>query len=97
MSQLTTCRYGRWLALFGLAAAAALAGYGIWSRQVSVAYLQQTADDAALPRVQVVLPKEGPPTEALTLPGDVEVGTKPRSTGRSADTCPNGSRTTART
>ena len=36
------------------------------------AYLQQTADDAALPRVQVVLPKEGPPTEALTLPGDVK-------------------------
>ena len=34
--------------------------------------LQQTADDAALPRVQVVLPKEGPPTQALTLPGEVK-------------------------
>ena len=72
MTQLTTRRYGRWLAPFGLAAAAALAGYGIWSRQASVAYLQQTADDAALPRVQVVLPKEGPPTQALTLPGEVK-------------------------
>jgi len=72
MTQQTTRRYGRWLALCGLAAAAALAGYGIWSRQASVAYLQQTADDAALPRVQVVLPKEGPPTQALTLPGEVK-------------------------
>ena len=72
MTQLTTRRYGRWLALFGLAAAAALAGYGIWSRQVSLAYLQQTADDAALPRVQVALPKQGPPTQALTLPGEVK-------------------------
>ena len=72
MTQQTTRRYGRWLALFGLAAAAALAGYGIWSRHASVAYLQQTADDAALPRVQVALPKQGPPTRALTLPGEVK-------------------------
>ena len=72
MTQQTTRRYGRWLARLGLAAAAALAGYGIWSRQASVAYLQQTADDAALPRVQVVLPKEGLPTQALTLPGEVK-------------------------
>ena len=72
MTQQTTRRYGRWLALIGLAVAAALAGYGIWSRQASVTYLQQTADDAALPRVQVVLPKEGPPTEALILPGEVK-------------------------
>ena len=48
MTQQTKSRYGGWLALFGLAAAAALAGYGIWSRQASVAYLQQTADDATL-------------------------------------------------
>ena len=72
MTQQTIRRYGRWMVVFGLAAAAALAGYGIWSRQASVAYLQQTVDDAAQPRVQVALPKEGPPTEALTLPGEVK-------------------------
>ena len=72
MTRQTTRRYGGWLALFGLAAAVALAGYGIWSRRASVAYLQQTADDAALPRVQAALPKQGPPMEALTLPGEVK-------------------------
>jgi membrane fusion protein, multidrug efflux system len=69
---MTHRRYGGWLALFGLAAAAALAGYGIWSRQASVANLQQIANDAALPRVQVALPKQSPSTQALTLPGEVK-------------------------
>jgi membrane fusion protein (multidrug efflux system) len=64
--------YRGWLAaLGGLAAAGALAGYGIWSRQTSIDYLQQTADDAALTRVQVASPMPGPPTAALTLPGEV--------------------------
>jgi membrane fusion protein (multidrug efflux system) len=66
-------RYGGWLAaLGGLAVAGSLAGYGIWSRQTSVTHLQQRADDAALPRVQVVSPKPGAPTAALTLPGEVK-------------------------
>jgi membrane fusion protein, multidrug efflux system len=72
MTDRTKRRYGGWLAaLSGLAAAGALAGYGIWSRQTSVDYLQQTADDAALTRVQVASPRPGPPTAALTLPGEV--------------------------
>jgi membrane fusion protein, multidrug efflux system len=72
MTDRTKRRYGGWLAaLSGLAAAGVLAGYGIWSRQTSVDYLQQTADDAALTRVQVASPRPGPPTAALTLPGEV--------------------------
>jgi membrane fusion protein, multidrug efflux system len=72
MTLRTKRRYTGWLAaLSGLAAAGALAGHGIWSRQTSVDYLQQTADDAALTRVQVATPMRGPPTAALTLPGEV--------------------------
>ena len=72
MTLRTKRRYDVWLAtLSGLAAAGALAGHGIWSRQTSVDYLQQTADDAALTRVQVASPMRGPPTAALTLPGEV--------------------------
>ena len=58
-------------AMLGLAVAAALAGYGIWSRNASVAQLQQTADDAAVPRVQSASPKPGPAEDSLTLPGEV--------------------------
>jgi membrane fusion protein (multidrug efflux system) len=58
-------------AMVGLAVAAALAGYGIWSRNASVAQLQQTADDAAVPRVQSASPKPGPEEDSLTLPGEV--------------------------
>ena len=58
-------------AMVGLAVAAALAGYGIWSRNASVAQLQQTADDAAVPRVQSASPKPGPAEDSLTLPGEV--------------------------
>jgi membrane fusion protein, multidrug efflux system len=72
MTQHTTRRYGWLAALVGLAIALALAGYGIWSRQTSVTHLQQTANDAALPRVQVASPKQGPPIQALTLPGEVK-------------------------
>jgi len=51
MTDRTKRRYGGWLAALGcLAVAGVLAGYGIWSRQTSVIHLQQTADDAALPR-----------------------------------------------
>jgi membrane fusion protein (multidrug efflux system) len=65
-------RFSGWLAaVVGLALAVALAGYGIWSRQTSVTNLQYAADDAALSRVQVVSPKDGPSTQALALPGEV--------------------------
>jgi membrane fusion protein (multidrug efflux system) len=52
--------------------AVGLAAYGIWSRDNNVAALQNTADDAALPRVQVVSPKPGPAQRTLTLPGTID-------------------------
>src|ERR1700733_8033834 len=56
----------------GIVAACGLAAYGIWSRSETVTELQKTADDASLPRVQVVSPKPGPPQRTLTLPGNIE-------------------------
>ena len=65
-------RLGGWVAaIVGLAGAVGLAGYGILSRQSSVTNLQKAADDAALPSVQLTSPKKGPPTQALTLPGEI--------------------------
>ncbi|HEY0437572.1 MAG TPA: efflux RND transporter periplasmic adaptor subunit [Phenylobacterium sp.] len=65
-------RAGGWLAaIAGLGLALALAGYGVWSRQASVTNLQRTADNAAQPSVQIASAKHGPPTQNLTLPGEV--------------------------
>jgi membrane fusion protein (multidrug efflux system) len=68
-----TIRQSRgWVLLgLGLVAALALASYGIWTRATMVTKLQQVADDAAIPRVQVIAPKPGPAQRSLTLPGDV--------------------------
>jgi membrane fusion protein (multidrug efflux system) len=68
-----TIRQSRgWVLLgLGLVAALALASYGIWTRATMVTKLQQIADDAAIPRVQVIAPKPGPAQRSLTLPGDV--------------------------
>ena len=55
-----------------IVAACGLAAYGIWSRDDTVAALQKTAEDASLPRVQVVSPKPGPSQRTLTLPGNIE-------------------------
>jgi membrane fusion protein, multidrug efflux system len=63
---------GRALALIGVVVAGGLAAFGIWSRDDTVVRLQQEADDAAVPRVQVVSPKPGPPHQTLTLPGNIE-------------------------
>ena len=38
----------------------------------TVAGLKQTADDAALPRVQLISPKPGPSQRTLTLPGNMD-------------------------
>ena len=65
-------RWGGLLALIGVLLAGGLAAFGIWSRSDTVASLKQEADDAALPRVQVVSPKPAPPNRTLTLPGNVE-------------------------
>ena len=63
---------GRILGLIGLLVAAGLAAFGIWSRSDTVAQLKQEADDAAIPRVLVVLPKPGPPHRTLILPGNID-------------------------
>jgi RND family efflux transporter MFP subunit len=55
----------------GLLVALGLAGYGIWSRGSEVQAIQQTADQAAMPLVQVISAKSGPAQQSLTLPGDV--------------------------
>jgi membrane fusion protein (multidrug efflux system) len=67
-----TGRRGLLLLLLGVVVVGGLAAHGIWSRSETVAELQKTADDASLPRVQVVSPKPGPPQRTLTLPGNIE-------------------------
>jgi RND family efflux transporter MFP subunit len=59
--------YG-WLAL---AAAVALAAFGIWSRFNSVSNLKAEADDSAIPRVQVVSATAAPAQRTLVLPGSI--------------------------
>jgi membrane fusion protein, multidrug efflux system len=59
------------LAVSGIAAALAIAGYGIWTRGVALNDLQQLTDDTAIPRVQVTVPKPGPAERTITLPGNV--------------------------
>jgi RND family efflux transporter MFP subunit len=63
---------GGLLMLIGVLVAGGLAGYGIWSRSATVTDLKKTADDAALPRVQVISPKPGPAQRTLTLPGNID-------------------------
>src|SRR3984957_12095557 len=60
------------MVFIGIVAACGLAAYGIWSRNDTVAALQTTADDASLPRGQVISPQPGPPQRTLTLPGNIE-------------------------
>ncbi len=71
MSTIKHPRRGWTLAVLGVAVAAALAGYGIWSRSAAVGDLQQAADDSAIPRVQLISPKPGPAKRTQTLPGNV--------------------------
>jgi membrane fusion protein, multidrug efflux system len=46
--------------------------WGIWSRQESLASLRVTADQEAVPPVQVVYPQHGSATRILDLPGNIE-------------------------
>jgi membrane fusion protein, multidrug efflux system len=67
-----TGRRGLLLLLLGVVVAGGFAAQGIWSRSETVIELQKSADDASLPRVQVVSPKPGPRQRTLTLPGNIE-------------------------
>ena len=54
----------------GIVLAVIVAG-GIIERRVHVAHLRAVAQDAAIPRVQVILPQQGPKTRTLDLPGNI--------------------------
>ena len=45
---------------------------GIWSRDATLASLRVTADQEAVPQVQIVYPQHGPPTHAFDLPGNID-------------------------
>jgi RND family efflux transporter MFP subunit len=64
-------RRGILFVVIGVLVAGGLAAYGIRARSDSVAALQQSVDNAAVPRVQVVSPKPGPAQRELTLPGTI--------------------------
>ncbi len=61
-----------WLiASAGLLFAAGLVAHGIWSRGTAVDAMQKTADQAAIPAVQITQPAQGPATQTLILPGNI--------------------------
>ncbi|MDB5445037.1 MAG: Multidrug resistance protein MdtA [Phenylobacterium sp.] len=62
----------RTIVVLALLVVVALAAYGIWSRSRATADLKVRADDASIPRVQMILPQLPPPKHALTLPGNIE-------------------------
>jgi membrane fusion protein (multidrug efflux system) len=62
----------RTIAALALLGAVVLAAYGIWSRSRATADLKARADDAAIPRVQMIQPKAPPATRSLILPGNIE-------------------------
>jgi membrane fusion protein (multidrug efflux system) len=64
-------RRGRLYGALALGAVVVLAGYGIWSRSHAVSTLNKQTDDAAIPRVQVGLPKAAPNQRTLVLPGSI--------------------------
>jgi membrane fusion protein, multidrug efflux system len=45
---------------------------GIWTRQSTLASLRVTADQEAVPQVQIIYPQPGPRTHALDLPGNID-------------------------
>lgn len=62
-----------WLwAGLGLLVAGGLASYGIWSRSSATTDLTKSTDDSAVPRVQMITPKNGPAQRTLALPGNIE-------------------------
>ncbi len=52
-------------------AALGLVGWGLWSRGSALAALKSTAEDEAVPRVELISPSRGPATRSLDLPGNV--------------------------
>jgi membrane fusion protein (multidrug efflux system) len=66
-------RRRNWLFVgLGVLLAGGLAGYGIWSRTTTTSQLAKSTEDAAVPQVQIITPKKGPPQRTVTLPGNIE-------------------------
>ena len=73
--QPTPKRHGpdrRTLGVVALLIVVALAVLGILSRARTTADLKVRADDASIPRVQMIQPQPAPASRALTLPGNIE-------------------------
>ncbi len=69
----TPRRSGRgrlYVAVGGIVLAAVVVG-GIVERRMHVAHLRAAAQDAAIPRVQIIMPERGPKTRTLDLPGNI--------------------------
>lgn len=62
----------RMILALALLAVLAIAALGIWSRSRTTADLKARADDASIPRVQMIAPQAPPAKRTLILPGDVE-------------------------
>jgi RND family efflux transporter MFP subunit len=45
---------------------------GIWTRQSTLASLRVTANQEAVPQVQIIYPQRGPRTHSLDLPGNID-------------------------
>lgn len=61
----------RLVVLLVVLVALGLAAWGILSRQGTLSALTRRADDAAIPRVQIITPQAGPARRSLTLPGNI--------------------------
>ena len=62
---------GRWLSALAVLVVVGLAAWGIIQRSNHVASLRVVADDAAVPKVQVIAPAHGPRFRSLELPGSI--------------------------
>src|SRR6266446_6818935 len=60
------------VAAFALALLALVIYSGIHSRDVAEARLEQRTEQAAIPTVDVVFPREGAPTQEIVLPGNTQ-------------------------
>ncbi|MFT9164836.1 MAG: efflux RND transporter periplasmic adaptor subunit, partial [Komagataeibacter saccharivorans] len=62
---------GRLYATVGGIVLAAVVIGGIVERRIHVSHLKAATQDAAIPRVQIILPQKGPKTRTLDLPGNI--------------------------
>lgn len=71
LKQVTAHRRGRLIASLGLLLCALYLGYRIYDGRNDAAALHRETIEEAVPTVTIVLPKPVPPTETITLPGNI--------------------------